>query len=168
MQFKAGDYIVHPVYGLGQVARLEERQLAGDELRLYYVIVADKSTVWVPVNGDAATPLRQVTPKHEMDRYRGVLKSSPAPLAKEHSKRRLAVAERLRQGSFQSLCEVVRDLAARAQKKSFYDAEATLLEKIRITLCREWAAAEGLSLAEAIQEVEVLLGHQPQSHAAER
>jgi len=167
MQFKAGDYIVHPVYGLGQVARLEERQLAEDELRLYYVIIADKSTVWVPVNGDTATPLRQVTPKHEMDRYRRVLSGNPASLAKEHSKRRQAVVERLRQGSFQSLCEVVRDLAARAQKKSFYDAEATLLQKVRMDLYREWASAEGLSLAEAIQEVESLLSQHQQSHAAE-
>jgi RNA polymerase-interacting CarD/CdnL/TRCF family regulator len=168
MPFEAGDYIVHPVYGLGQVARLEERQLAEDEFRLYYVIVAEKSTVWVPVNGETAAPLRQVTPKHEMDRYRRLLKSSPSPLAKEHSKRRLAIAERLRQGSFQSLCEVVRDLTARAQQKSFYDAESTLLQKIRMDLCREWAAAEGLSLAEAIQEVEALLGHRPQALAAER
>jgi len=168
MQFKAGDYVVHPAHGIGQIARLEERQLAGDEPRLYYVIVADKSTVWVPVNASPAAQLRELTPKREMERYRRLLKSDPMPLEKDHSKRRLAIAERLRQGSFQALCEVVRDLTARAQRKPFHEAEATLLQKIRMDLCREWAAADGVSIAEAAQEVEALLRQGQQAHTANR
>ncbi|HLF28489.1 MAG TPA: CarD family transcriptional regulator [Anaerolineae bacterium] len=45
MQFKAGDDVVHPAYGLGSVVRLEERELAEAERRLYYVLNIDQSTV---------------------------------------------------------------------------------------------------------------------------
>ncbi len=168
MQFKAGDYVVHPAHGVGRIVRLEERQLAEDAPRLYYVIVADKSTVWVPVNADPAVPLREVTPKREIEWYRRLLKSDPASLEKEHAKRRLAIAERLRQGSFRSLCEVVRDLTARAWQKPLHQAEAALLAKAHMDLCREWAAANGVSLIEAVQEVEALLKQGQQAHAAHK
>jgi len=168
MQFKAGDYVVHPAHGIGQIVRLEERRLAEDVPRLYYVIVADKSTVWVPVNADPAAQLRELTPMREMEQYRSLLKSHPVSLEKDHSKRRLAIAERLRHGSFQSLCEVVRDLTARAWRKPLNEAEAALLLKIRMDLCREWAAANGITLAEAIQEVEALLKEGQQAHPADR
>jgi CarD family transcriptional regulator len=167
MQFKTGDYVVHPAHGVGQIVRLEERQLAEDETRLYYVIVADKSTVWVPVNAAPAAPLRGLTPKREMEQYRSLLKSNPESLEKDHAKRRLAIAERLRQGSFRSLCEMVRDLTASAWRKPLKETEASLLLKIRMDLCREWAVADGIALAEAIQEVEALLREGQQAHPAE-
>ncbi len=157
MEFKAGDSVVHPTYGVGQIVRLEERQLAEDEPRLYYVIVADKSTVWVPVNADPVAPLRKVTSKHEMERYRNLLKSNPMSLEKDPSKRRLEIATRLRRGSFQSLCEVVRDLTAVGWYGRINEGDAAFLLKARDNLSREWAAAAGMSVSKAIQEVDALL-----------
>jgi CarD family transcriptional regulator len=165
MRFQAGDLVVHPAHGVGRIVGLEERQLAEDESRLYYVIVADKSTVWMPVDADPAAPLRELTPKREMERYRKMLSSGPGPLEKDHYKRRLEITSRLRQGSFQSLCEVVRDLAARGWRKPLNEADAALLQKIQMDLCREWAAANGMSLVEAVHEVEALLREGRQDHA---
>ncbi|MGH2593256.1 MAG: CarD family transcriptional regulator [Anaerolineae bacterium] len=157
MEFKAGDRVVHPAHGVGDIVRLEERRLAEDEARLYYVIVADKSTVWVPVDTHRTAGLRQLTPKRDLGRYRGLLKSDPVSLQKDHNKRRLEIADRLKQGSFQAMCEVVRDLTAHGRRKPLNDADMALLQKIRIDLCREWAAADGISIEEAIKEVESLL-----------
>ncbi|HLF27789.1 MAG TPA: CarD family transcriptional regulator [Anaerolineae bacterium] len=157
MQFKAGDCVVHPAHGVGHVRRLEERRLAEDEPRLYYVIVADKATLWVPVDPQQATQLRELTPRRDLEHYRDLLKSSPVSLQKDHYKRRLEIAERLKQGSFEALCAVVRDLTARGRKKLLNEADASLLQKIRLDLCREWAASAGVSLAEAIHEVDSLL-----------
>jgi CarD family transcriptional regulator len=165
MRFKAGDYVVHPTHGVGQIVRLEEQQLAEAEPRLYYVLVADKSTVWVPANTDPAAQLRELTPKREMARYRKLLKSSPVSLDKDHSKRRLEIAARLRQGSFQCVCEVVRDLAALAWRKPLNGAEAVLLQKLQMDVCREWAVTDGVSLDEAIREVKALLQEGRQTYA---
>jgi CarD family transcriptional regulator len=167
MQFKTGDYVVHPSYGVGNITRLEERRLAEQEMRLYYVITADKSTVWVPVDANGATGLRRLTPKSDLERYRRVLKSHPVPLAKDHHKRRLEIIERLKQGTFQTACEAIRDLTAHGWRKRLNDADAALLQKIRESLCREWAAAAAVSAAEAHEEVEALLTQARQAYMQE-
>ena len=35
-QFKTGDFVVHPVYGVGHIVQIEERQFSGKEVRPYY------------------------------------------------------------------------------------------------------------------------------------
>ena len=158
MSFKAGDSVVHPTYGVGRILRLEDRCLAEAETRLYYVVVADRSTLWVPVDTGQGVGLRPLTPKRELDRYRRLLKSDPIPLDKNHAKRRLEITERLKGGSFQAMCEVLRDLTARGRGKSLNDADLALLQKTRIDLCREWAASDGVSVEEALREIDALLG----------
>lgn len=165
MQFKAGDSVVHPTYGVGRILRLEDRRLAEDETRLYYVVVADKSTVWVPVEADPGVGLRQLTPRRDLDRYRRLLKSNPIPLQKDPTKRRFEITERLKERSFQAMCEVVRDLTARSRRRPLNNADMALLQKTRLDLCREWAAADGVSIEAAIREVDSLLAENRPAHA---
>ena len=157
MEFKAGDYVVHPAYGVGSILRLEEKQLAETEMRLYYVLAVEHSTVWVPVKSNGAIGLRGVTPKNELEQYRRVLKSKPAALDRDHHKRRFEISERLKQGSFRAICETARDLTAFGWNKPLNDVDAGLLQKVRDNLCREWAAAEGVTVADASREVDDLL-----------
>ncbi len=55
------------------------------------------------------------------------------------------------------MCEVVRDLIALGWYRRISEGDAAVLEKVRDNLWREWAAAAGLSIPEAIQEVDALL-----------
>jgi CarD family transcriptional regulator len=155
MLFKAGDRVVHPTYGVGDIVRLEERKLAEPTARLYYVLAADRSTVWVPV--DTSASLRALTPQRDLDKYRTLLKGRPTPLISDHRERRLVIAESLKSGSFQTLCEVVRDLAAFGWHKSLAEADAALFNRARETLCREWAASGDMSFEAASEEVSELL-----------
>ena len=164
MQFKAGDYVVHPAYGVGNIVRLEERRLAEDTTRLYYVLTADKSTIWVPVDAVGNTGLRRLTSKHDLEKYRALLRGRPTSLSKDHRDRRLEIVERLKDGSFQAMCEVVRDLAAFGWRKALSEADATLFNKTRASLCREWAAAGNMSVDEAIAEVNTLLSTARQTY----
>ncbi len=157
MLFKAGDYIVHPMYGVGSIMRLEEKRLAEDQPRQYYVVAVDKSTLWVPVDENNTAGLRAVTSKRELDHYRAVLKGQPDALERDHNKRRLLLNERVKRGSFQSLCEVVRDLSAQGWKRPLSEADMSLLQRLSLSLYREWAAAAEVSLPEATAEVQALL-----------
>ena len=164
MQFKAGDCIVHPTHGIGNIVRLEEKRLAEDQLRLYYVVAADKSTLWVPVDENGASGLRAVTPKRDLDQYRGLLQSRPSTLERDYNKRRLEINERVKQGSFQSLCEAVRDLTAQGWNRPLGEFDASSLKRLRARLCCEWAAAAGISIQEATTEVQELLLAAQQSY----
>ncbi len=157
MTFKAGDFIVHPRYGVGSVVRLEEKCLAEDQLRLYYVVVVEKSTVWVPVDENNSAGLRAVTPSRDLKQYRDVLKGRPGKLERDHNRRRQEINERMKDGSFQNLCEAVRDLTAQSWKRPLGEVDLLLLQKLNNSLYREWAASTGVSVAEAADEVQRLL-----------
>jgi RNA polymerase-interacting CarD/CdnL/TRCF family regulator len=138
------------------VVKLETKQFGVAPRQQYYEIAIPTGTVWVPVEG-SASGLRRLTGKGDLDTYRAVLRGRPTPLAADHRERQIALVERLKQSSFQARCEVVRDLVAHSWAKPLNESSATSLRNARHVLCAEWAAAEGLSLAEATREVEALL-----------
>ena len=157
MEFKSGDEAVHPGYGLGNIVRLEEREMAGAAKCWYYVLAMKNTTIWVPVCADGSNILRAVTAKRELDQYRTLLKSRPARLEHDSNKRRLEVNQHLKPGSFRVMCEGVRDLTACGWYRPLGEIDTNLLQKVRDNLRREWAAASGLSMPEAILEVDALL-----------
>jgi CarD family transcriptional regulator len=157
MEFRSGDDVVHPNYGVGNIVRLEERELATSGMRWYYVLAIGTATVWMPVHADGSTTLRAVTRKQDLEQYRTVLSSRPTVLDRDYKKRRLDLSERLTHSSFRVMCEIVRDLTALGWDRPTGETDATLLKKIRDNLWREWAVATGQSDQEAIQEVQALL-----------
>ena len=157
MDFRTGDDVVHPNYGVGSIVRLEERELAASGMRWYYVLAIGTSTVWMPMQADGSTTLRAVTRKQDLEQYRAVLSSRPVLLDRDYKKRRLDLIERLTHSSFRVMCEIVRDLSALGWDKPMGETDASLLKKVQDNLRREWAAATGQSPQEAIQEVEALL-----------
>jgi CarD family transcriptional regulator len=157
MQLNIGDFVVHPAYGTGRIASIEKKQFSEKSARLYYQVVLPKLIVWVPVDTQEAVGLRLVTAKDDLDQYRHLLTSPPVPLTINHHRRHLELASRLKEGSFQDVCEVVRDLTAWGWRKPLGRTDTALLQKARNTLQREWATAAGVSTAEAIKEIDSLL-----------
>ena len=157
MRFKVGDCVVHPTHGVGHVVSLEVQSFMAAEGQLFYEILTSKSTVWVPVDGSPEGGLRKLTSKHDLAHCRRLLQQPPTPLEPDHRKRQLELAARLRGGSFQTLCEVVRDLTARGRLKPLNEADSAALRRARAAMLQEWAAASGISLAEATSEVDGLL-----------
>lgn len=157
MQFNINDWVVHPAYGTGCIVAIEEKDFSGKGLRLYYKVTLPRRTVWLPVETEDDTGLRLVTAKSELDRYRTLLTTPPEPLEKNHHRRHLELISRLKSGSFQVLCEVVRDLTAWGRRKPLGRTDATTLQKTQQSLYQEWAAAAGISTLEAIKEIDSLL-----------
>jgi CarD family transcriptional regulator len=157
MRFKVGDSVVHPTHGVGRVVRLEVQTFMASEGQLFYEILTSKSTVWVPVDGSPDGGLRRLTSKHDLAQFRRILQKAPTPLEPDHRKRQVELLARLRGGSFQTLCEVVRDLTARGRLKPLNEADSAALRRARSAMLQEWAAAANVSLAEATAEVDGLL-----------
>lgn len=156
MDLKAGDTVVHPTHGVGKIVRLEEKEISGSTVR-HYLLAIGTTMVWVPIKPDGSTTLRAVTAKRELDNGRKVLKSRPATIEREHKQWRLDTLARLTPGSFQVSCEVVRDLTSLGWYRAMGEIDSSMLQKVRGNLRREWAAASGLSLQDAILEMDALL-----------
>ena len=157
MRFKVGDSVVHPSHGVGRIVGLEVQKFMAAEGQLFYEITTSKSTVWVPVDGGPDGGLRRLSSKQELAHCRRLLQKSPPTLEPDHRKRQLELAARLRGGSFQTQCEVVRDLTARGRIKPLNEADSAALRRARSAMLQEWAAAAGVSPAEAAAEVDGLL-----------
>lgn len=157
MQFQVGDVVVHPQHGLGQIVTIEEKRFSEKGTRLYYQINLSRSTLWIPVEAQETIGLRLATIRSDLDRYRHLLKKPPVPLNQNHSRRQLELADRFDRGSFQGMCEVVRDLTAWSRQKRLAATDAITLQKARESLSQEWATAAGLSVREASKEIDSLL-----------
>ena len=158
MQFKVGNFVVHPVYGVGQIVKIEEKQFSDVKACLYYKITLSiRNTIWVPVESEAVIGLRLATTEKDLDQYRQLLKSEPSDLDKDHSKRQGELVKRLKQASFQMMCEVVRDLTGLDEHKRLSATDRALLLKARKSLSQEWAVAANISDTEALQEIDNLL-----------
>lgn len=158
MQFKVGDFVVHPVYGVGLIVKIAEKRLSEMEAPLYYEITLPRRTVWIPVKAQAAIGLRLVTAKRDLDQYRALLKSPPVPLDNAQPQRRHEeLSRRLKQGTFPVMCEIVRDLTASAWQRPLGATAKAILKKAEEKLYQEWATAAEISIAEAMKEVETLL-----------
>lgn len=157
MAFNIGDCVVHPAHGVGHVRKIEARKFGRKEAILFYRVVTDKCTVWVPAETYESYGLRPVTEKKELRRYRRLLGSKPIPLDPDHRIRHAELAERIRIGTFQDVCKVLRDLNAYSWRKQLNEADAAMFQRIYEALCHEWAIAANITPAEADQEIKAIL-----------
>jgi len=154
MNFNIGDRVVHKNFGMGTVVSIEEMKLSGSGPRLFYRVDFSKTTVWVPVGNQTEGGLRPLTPKSHLYRYRALLKSAPVSLGGDFRKRHNELEKRMDRGTFQGLCEVIRDLTALNAEKSLNYFERTLYRHSREALVLEWSTASGMSHSETIGEID--------------
>jgi RNA polymerase-interacting CarD/CdnL/TRCF family regulator len=153
MNYHQGDVVVHHNFGVGKVDTVETKTADG-ELRLYYRVSFDKTTVWVPVRNPSKRVLRRITPKRDLFRYRTLLKSTPEMLDTDFYKRQDALEKRVHSGTYQGLCEAVRDLSAHADRKALTYSEKNFLRKSLDALISEWSITSGVSFDEAYNEID--------------
>ena len=157
LTFNIGETVVHPQHGVGQIAKLENREFDRGTIRQYYEIsIPGGSIIWVPVDM-ANSGLRKLAPKNEIAHCREILKSHPLPLTQDGRVRQSELVERLRGGTIAAQCEVVRDVSAFVSHKPAYGTITGFLEAILNVLCQEWAMIEGISVLEASGEINTLL-----------
>lgn len=154
MNFNKGDRVVHKNFGVGIVVSIEGMDLSGNQLRLFYRVDFFRTTVWVPVDNQPVGGLRPITPNSHLDRYRALLKSSPVSLERDFRKRHSELEKRMDGGTFQGLCEVIRDLNAFNVEKPLNHYERTLFRQSREALVSEWSITSGLSQSETMREID--------------
>jgi len=158
MMFNIGDQVVHPQHGVGEVVKLEDRAFGSGVTRRYYEVSIPSAgtTLWVPLD-PPDYGLRKLVGRSEIELCRAVLASRPEPFTDDPRTRQASLMKRLKQGTIRVQCEVVRDLYAFGEHKSLYGSMAGFFRQTQNVLCEEWALVEGVTLEEAMQEVNALL-----------
>lgn len=155
--FSVNEQVVYPSFGVGRIAAVVKKDYVEDDGQLCYEVIGAHSRLWVPVDQASARGLRRLTRRADLDQFRHILRSAPAPLTADFRQRQKDLRDQLKQGTLQALCEVVRDLHARHLARPLVDYDAEMLRKSLDALCQEWAAVEQVTPAEASAEIERLL-----------
>jgi len=156
MDFHDGDPVMHWIYGLGTVIRLEERNLSGSNM-LYYAVQIGDMTVWVPADDKLKNRLRSPTLKAKFMRLLAILSDPSEMLPIDRQERRLLLLDWLKNGRAESLCRVIRDLSAFRSAHLLNETDQALLKRSQHALLGEWGLAFSLTPAQAEIELNHLL-----------
>ena len=157
MQLAVGDTVFHSIHGVGKVVATKELTFNAEEPRLYYEVAMPHTTVWVLIEPQVEGRLRPITPRSELPRYGALLKSRPISLDNDFRTRQIDLDNRLKLGTFQAICEIVRDLNARRLQIPLTNYESSLLKRTSQFLFEEWAEVSGVTSSEAERGIEELL-----------
>jgi RNA polymerase-interacting CarD/CdnL/TRCF family regulator len=156
MKFHEGDPVMHWTYGLGKVVRLEERALSGKKT-LYYAVQVGELTIWVPADGMVENRLRTPTPKERFKELLSILSGPGEPLPEDRQERKLMLVELLKDGRAESLCRVIRDLAAHQKLRSLNENDQALMKRAQNALLGEWGFSLSIAPEQAKLDLQQLL-----------
>jgi RNA polymerase-interacting CarD/CdnL/TRCF family regulator len=156
MDFHIGDSVMHWTYGLGQITRLEERTVSGQNI-LYFAVQIRDMTVWVPADDKLDSRIRPPTQGTKFKRMLAILSSPGEPLPQDRQERRLRILDFLKDGRAESICRVIRDLTSFRQNNSLNDNDQAVLKRLQTALLSEWGYALSVTPAQAEMEMRRLL-----------
>jgi RNA polymerase-interacting CarD/CdnL/TRCF family regulator len=157
MAFQVGDQVIHWAYGLGEIIKLDEKELFGCTSR-YYVVKIRDMTIWVPINEKGERCLRSLTPAEEFEKLFGILSSPGEPLSVDRLERKNQLMEQLKDGTLESVCRVVRDLAFHKKMKKTNENDGVVLARAKSFLLDEWSVVLAVPIYQAEHELSKLLG----------
>jgi RNA polymerase-interacting CarD/CdnL/TRCF family regulator len=160
MNFHEGDTVMHWTYGLGQIIRLEERDLAGSKA-LYYAVQIRDMTVWVPSDAELKHRLRPPTSKSAFKALIAILSHPGEPLPEDRQERRTLLLGMLRDGRTQSLCHIIRGLHGFQKVKALNESDQNILKQARTSLLAEWEFVLSITPAQAEHELHHWLALEP-------
>lgn len=148
--FQVGDSIVYPMYGAGQISRIEEKEVLG-ELHSYYCVYIphSKMDVMIPVDNSDAIGVRPVIDGSCIDGVLGTLGGESEAMPSNWNKRFREYRDRLKTGDIHVVAGVVRDLVRNDRSRKLSAGEKKLLLNAKQILGSELAAAGGFSDQEA-------------------
>jgi CarD family transcriptional regulator len=157
MTFRVGDKVSHWAYGLGEIIQLDEKELFG-RTSTYYVVRIRDITLWVPINEKGEGCLRFLTPAEEFQRLFRILASPGEPLSMDGLERKNQLTARLREGTLEAVCWVIRDLVFHQHVKKINDNEKSILARAKGVLLDEWCTVLSVPAQQAESELQDLLG----------
>lgn len=157
MDFNIGDRVIHRAYGSGEILQLDEKHVGG-KTQTFYIVQTSNLTLWVPVEDEGAPSLRYVTPPKQFKALFKILEGKAQELPDDRMERKLILQERMKDGSLDSICRVVRDLHELNKAKKLNDYDATIMDRARGFLLDEWTITFAIPLSQAEKELQGLLG----------
>lgn len=156
--FEAGDFVVYPSHGVGQILAMENQQISGYELKVFVIsFEKDRMTLRLPVGKARSAGLRRLSTPAEMKVALAKLKGKTRAKRTMWSRRAQEYEAKINSGDPASIAEVVRDLhRINGQADQSY-SERQIYQAALDRLVREVAAVEKIDEQAATRKLEEML-----------
>lgn len=164
--FKTGEFIVYPSHGVGQIAAIEEQEVAGHKLELFVIdFQKDKMRLKVPVAKAASVGMRKLAETDFVERALKVVQGRARIKRTMWSRRAQEYDAKINSGDLILIAEVVRDLYRADNQPEQSYSERLLFEAAIDRMAREIAAVNKVSETEAVRLIEANLNKGPKRGA---
>ena len=138
MTFEVGDKVIYPNHGLGIVERIEEKTILGTTCGFYHLrIVANETTVLVPVANVDGVGLRRAISDEDVERLFGLLGDGKIDNHQNWKGRFKDNSDKMRSGSIYDVADVLKSLTFLAKSKSLSFREKRMLDRARFLIVSE-------------------------------
>ncbi|MBP0491599.1 CarD family transcriptional regulator [Roseomonas sp. SG15] len=152
--FKAGDHVVYPTHGVGQVQGIEEVPVAGHTLKVIVVTFEEnRMTLKVPMAKAASSGLRKLASEKVMGEAMDTLKGRARIKRTMWSRRAQEYEQKINSGDPIAIAEVVRDLHRNAGQPDQSFSERQIYELALDRLAAEVAAMDRTDKVVATQKL---------------
>ncbi|HXD15490.1 MAG TPA: CarD family transcriptional regulator [Vicinamibacterales bacterium] len=136
--FEVGDKVIYPNHGLGIVERIEEKTILGTTCGFYHLrIVANDTTVLVPVSNVDGVGLRRAISDEEVERLFGLLGDGKIDNHQNWKGRFKDNSDKMRTGSIYDMADVLKSLTFLSKSKSLSFREKRMLDRARALIISE-------------------------------
>jgi len=136
--FEVGDKVIYPNHGLGIVERIEDKTILGTTCGFYHLrIVANDTTVLVPVSNVDGVGLRRAISDEEVERLFGLLGDGKIDNHQNWKGRFKDNSDRMRTGSIYDVVEVLKSLTFLARSKNLSFREKRMLDRAKFLVVSE-------------------------------
>ncbi len=152
--FKAGDFVVYPTHGVGQVQGIEEVPVAGQTLKVIVVTFEEnRMTLKVPMAKAASSGLRKLASDKAMGEAMDTLRGRARIKRTMWSRRAQEYEQKINSGDPIAIAEVVRDLHRNAGQPDQSFSERQIYELALDRLAAEVGALDRTDKAAATQKL---------------
>ena len=138
MTFQIGDKVIYPNHGLGVVQGIETKTILGTTCGFYHLrMVANDTTVLVPVDNVDGVGLRRAIGDEEVDRLFGLLGDGKIDNHQNWKGRFKDNSDRMRTGSIYDVVEVLKSLTFLAKSKNLSFREKRMLDRAKFLVISE-------------------------------
>ena len=158
MTFEVGDKVIYPNHGLGIVERIEEKTILGTTCGFYHLrIVANETTVLVPIANVDGVGLRRAITDEEVERLFGLLGDGKIDNHQNWKGRFKDNSDKMRSGSIYDVADVLKSLTFLAKSKSLSFSEKRMLDRAKFLIISEVSEVMRETAAEIEGRVDVAL-----------
>jgi len=152
--FGAGAMVMHPLYGIGTVEKIEEKDILG-KVNRFSIISFQNDRLKIMVNMEQKNNLiRNLIAREEIPRVLNFIRECKSELPIKSSERYNVNLKKIKSSDIYQLSEVIKDLSLLSREKKLSPKEVNMLKQSKKMLAMEFGYVSSISQEDAEMMIE--------------